>query len=179
MITTHKYLILFLLLMSAQMAFAQDFTDTDADTDDEGYEDPSQPEIDSLLSLITPQTPDSTKARYYKEIAEITGSTDTTIKYALLSLDFCNETDSILIAMNNRYIAWGYWMKDESRKGIPFLLKSIEICRQMDRQLLVSRHYELLSKMYSDLNKFDSVSFYMNKAIEYEIKGYLVTCRVL
>ena len=170
MITKYKYLILFLLLMSAQMAFAQDTTDADTDTDDEGYEDPSQPEIDSLLSLITPQTPDSLKVKYYSKIADITGSTDTTIKYAFLLLDCCSKNDSLMIAAGNRYIAWGYWMKDESRKGLLYLIKSTELYRIMNNLPHLALNYRLLSKIYAELNKFDSSSFYINSALKINIE---------
>ena len=156
--------------MSAQMAFAQDTTDADDDTDDEGYEDPSQPEIDSLLSLITPQTPDSTKARYYNTIAEITGNVDTTIKYAFLSLDFCSKKDIFLIATNNRYIAWGYYMQDETRMGIPYMRKSIELCQVLNDSVSLAKNYSLFSQIYSDLNINDSVSFYINKSLEINLK---------
>ena len=40
----------------------------------------------------------SVKAKNYCKIAEITGSVDTTLKYAFLALDFCNETDIELMA---------------------------------------------------------------------------------
>ena len=156
--------------MSAQMAFAQDTTDADDDTDDEGYEDPSQPEIDSLLSLITPQTPDSTKARYYRRIAYISSSVDTTMKYAFLSLDFCSQHDTVWIAENNRFVAWGYYMKDETQKGVPYMLKSSELFLQINDSCNLTHNYKNLSQFYAYLNKQDSASYYINRALEINVK---------
>lgn len=71
-------------------------------------QDHTQQQIDSLLNLLKPDSPDSLRAAYYNIIAEITGSVDTVMKYSLLTLDYCQETDTNLIAISDRYIAWAY-----------------------------------------------------------------------
>ena len=137
----------------------------EVDSDD----DPVQQQIDSLLNLIKPDSPDSIKAKYYNEISGTTGNIDTTIKYALLSLQFCKESDDQLIATNNKYIAWGLWMNDETEKGIPYLLKSSEIFKKINNIKSLEHNYRLLSTFYEDLNKTDSIRYYIYKALEIDM----------
>ncbi len=116
--------------------------------DDDDPIGPVQQQIDSLLNLIKPNSPDSIKAFYYNKISEITSSVDTTIKYALLSLDFCKEQDKFLIATNHRFIAWGYWMNDDTKTALPYLLKSTELFNQDSNIYQLEQNYRLLSSFY-------------------------------
>ena len=84
--------IIILLLVAPITAAAQEDEDSQ-----------SQKEIDSILSLIKPDTPDSEKARYYFTIAYTTGNADSTIKYASLSLDYCDKKDKELIKYRKKY----------------------------------------------------------------------------
>ena len=115
------------LLVAVLMAIPQFAYSQEEDDESEEYADPNQPIIDSLLNDTKPDSPDSVKAKNYTRIALITSSVDTTLKYAFLALDFCHETDIELIAFCNRYIAWGYYMKDQSRIALPYAIKSSNI----------------------------------------------------
>ena len=157
-------LLVAVLLALPQFAYSQEEEDNK-----EEYADPNQPEIDSLLNAIKPNSPDSVKAKNYTEIALITGSVDTTLKYAFLALDFCNETDKELIASCNRYIAWGYYMNDQTRIGLPYLQKSTNLLQSINADNIDS-NYSLLAYFYEDLNKIDSTKYYINLALELEIK---------
>ncbi len=137
--------------------------------DDDDPIGPIQQQIDSLLNLIKPNSPDSVKAFYYNKISEITSSVDTTIKYALLSLDFCKEQDKFLIATNHRFIAWGYWMNDDTKTALPYLLKSTELFNQDSNIYQLEQNYRLLSSFYEELNKPDSIKYYINKALEIDM----------
>ncbi|MBO4772562.1 MAG: hypothetical protein J5595_08485, partial [Bacteroidales bacterium] len=97
----HLFLIL-MLILSAFPAVAQD-------ADDEEEPDYIQMQVDSILSLIKPDTPDTTKARLYNYIGEISDNVDTVLKYSLLSLDLCKETDIELLAFNYNYVGWAYY----------------------------------------------------------------------
>ena len=152
--------IVVLQLFFAVPLFAQDNED----------EDLVQHHIDSLLNLITPETSGSQKAQYYNKISEITGSVDTVLKYSFLTLDFCRETDSALIAISNRYIAWAYYMEDESKKGMPYIMKSTRMYDEMKDSSNLECNYRLLAKIYEDLNKSDSIKYYINKALAINIK---------
>ena len=76
--------------------------------DDDGEDDATQHEIDSLLSTITPNTPDSTKARIYYRISAITSSVDTTLYYATRALRYCTEEDTTIMAKANSNLGWAY-----------------------------------------------------------------------
>ncbi|MBR6179304.1 MAG: hypothetical protein IKQ70_15675, partial [Bacteroidales bacterium] len=49
----------------------------DIEPDNEEEIDVCQMQVDSILSLISPSTPDSTKARLYSEVAYTSDNTDT------------------------------------------------------------------------------------------------------
>ena len=159
------------LLVAVLLALPQFAYSQEEDDESEEYADPNQTEIDSLLNLIKPDSPDSVKAKNYCEIAEITGSVDTTLKYAFLSLDFCNdETDIELIAFCNRYIAWSYYMKDQSRIALPYAIKSSNIFQIINNLRFISQNYVLLAKIHEDLNNTDSINHYINLALEIALK---------
>ena len=123
------------LLAAVLMAIPQFSYSQEEDDESEEYADPNQPIIDSLLNAINPDSPNSVKAKNYCEIAKIAGNVDTTLKYAFLSLDFCDETDIELIANCNYYIAWGYFLNDQSKIALPYAIKSIRLM-QNDNKLI-------------------------------------------
>ena len=135
------------------------------------FEDPNQAAIDSLLLATPPDAPNSVKANNYCEIAKITSSVDTTLKYAFLSLDFCDENDIKLIAICNRYIAWGYYMNNQTTIGLPYLQKSTKLLQSIDDMENIGKNYILFSTSYEDLNKPDSIHYYINLALELAIKN--------
>jgi len=157
------------LLAAVFMATPQFAYSQEEDDESEEYADPNQPIIDSLLNAINPDSPNSVKAKNYCEIAKIAGNVDTTLKYAFLSLDFCDETDIDLIANCNYYIAWGYFLDDQSKMALPYAIKSISLV-QNDNEL-ISKKYILIAKIYEDLTYLDSTKYYINLALENNIKN--------
>ena len=162
--------IFFIMLAAVLLASAQSAYSQEENADSEDTTDLVQHKIDSVLSLISPTTSDSIKALYYNNIAAITASIDTVVKYAFLSLDFCKKTDSLLIAINNRFIAWAYYMMDETKTGLPYAVKSTSLFESCKDSIRLINNYRLMAKIYEDLNKTDSIKYYLNKALEISIK---------
>ena len=154
------------LLVAVLLTLPQFTYSQEDDDESEEYADPNQTEIDSLLNLIKPDSPDSVKAKNYCKIANITGCIDTTLKYAFLALDFCDKTDKEIIAFCNRYIAWGYYMKDQSSIGLPYAIKSTKFFQSLSNLKYSIRNYVLLAKIHEDLNNTDSINHYINLALE-------------
>lgn len=159
----HTLLIL-ILILSTIPAVAQD-----ADEEDEEV-DYIQMQVDSILSLITPNTPDSTKARLYCEIACETDKPDTALKYSQLSLNLSKDSDIKLIAENNMYISWAYYMKDEDRKSLSFSFKAVELYESIGDKALVAQNYVSIAKRYHTLSIYDSIFYYFDKALEIYIE---------
>ncbi|MBR2200621.1 MAG: hypothetical protein IJ894_07740, partial [Bacteroidales bacterium] len=107
----HTLLIL-ILILSTLPAVAQD---TDEEDDEVDY---IQMKVDSILSLITPNTPDDKKRNYYCKIGITSKNNDTIIKYATLSMKYCNDTDFLQNALNNYSLALSYFYKGEYRKTL-------------------------------------------------------------
>ena len=105
------------MLMTPLAVFAQDDT-LDVDAEDEDHH--IQRVIDSLLADIKPGTPDSIRAKNYCHISLITNNLDTCLAYAFLSMKYCKDTDTLIIANDQKYIAWAYWMKDAIVKNPSF-----------------------------------------------------------
>lgn len=137
----------------------------DIEPDNEEEIDVCQMQVDSILSLISPTTPDSTKARLYSDVAYTSDNTDTVLKYSFLSLDLCQESDRELIADNYGYIGWAYYFQDKSRKALDYYFKAIDYCKNI-RPELVANKYLSIAKCYHELNLKDSVFFYLNKALD-------------
>ena len=138
------------------------------DADGNQFVDPNQPKIDSLLNAIKPDSPDSVKARNYYTISNITCNLDTSLKYASLSLDYCNETYSkyeLLLTYDYNNIAFAYYMKDESRKALQYRLKSADIYHKLSDKRREAGTFVHIGNCYLDLNIKDSVFYYYNKAI--------------
>lgn len=146
--------------MLPQAVFSQD-TDTDE------FVDPNQPQIDSLLNVTKPDSPDSVKARNYYSVAWITCDNDTCLKYALLSLEFCKPTDSVLIARNYNNLSYSYYMKDETRKALQYRLKAADIYNKVSYKQDEAISFMSIGKFYEDLNIRDSIFYYYNKALKY------------
>ena len=160
-----KRLILFIIAAALQMlpqvAFSQD-------TDTEVFVDPNQPEIDSLLAAVTPDSPDSVKAWNYSRVSNLTCDLDTSLKYAFLSLDFCSDENKnldALLAYNYNNIALAYYMKDESRKALRYRLLSADIYHRTSDKRREAGTFIHIGNCYLDLNIKDSVFYYYNKAI--------------
>lgn len=138
----------------------------DIEPDNEEEIDVCQMQVDSILSLISPSTPDSTKARLYSEVAYTSDNTDTVLKYSFLSLDLCQESDIKLIAYNYAYIGWAYYFQDKSRKAINYLFKSIDYFEKQNHLKEIAQKYLTIGKCYHELNIKDSTFFFFNKALD-------------
>lgn len=162
------------LLLLPQLGFSQE---ADADK----FIDPNQSVIDSLLSAIKPDSPDSVKAWNYSRVANTTCDFDTSLKYSFLSLDYCNEAYSDfeeLRAYNYNIIALAYYMKDESRKALQYRLMSAAFYNKISDKRREAGTFIHIGNCYLDLNIKDSVFYYYNKGIMYltELKdtSYLI-----
>ena len=156
-----------MILMPATASAQEEEEDEE---EDEDYH--IQMKIDSLLSAITPGTPDSTIANNYCRIAEITNNLDSCLTYSFMSLKYCKDTDTILIADNTRYIAWAYWMKDDVKSGLPYLYQSTILLERRKDTSALEHNYRFLSKYYDKLYKPDSSKYYINMAMNLNIKRH-------
>ena len=136
----------------------------DADEEDEEV-DYTQLEVDSILSLITPNTPDSTKARLYFEIGDISDNVDTVLRYSLLSLDLCKETDIELLAYNCYYIGWAYYYQGKSREALYYYFKSTPFFEKLNKMKKIGHNYIAIAKCYHELNIKDSIFYYFDKGL--------------
>ncbi|MBO4602887.1 MAG: histidine kinase [Salinivirgaceae bacterium] len=159
-----KRLILLIIAAALQMLPQAVFSQ---DTDTDEFVDPNQPQIDSLLNVTKPDSPDSVKARNYYSVAWITCDNDTCLKYALLSLEFCKPTDSVLIARNYNNLSYSYYMKDETRKALQYRLKAADIYNKVSYKQDEAISFMSIGKFYEDLNIRDSIFYYYNKALKY------------
>ena len=128
----------------------------------------SQHEIDSILSLIKPDSPDSVKAKYYSMIGALPGNPDTAIKYANLSLDYCRKTDTVFILRNNNFLYISHFQKGEIKESIPHILNVISIYQaQIPKESKnLSSCFYVLSTIYGLLNNTDSATYYIKQCME-------------
>ena len=92
--------------------------------------EPFQQLIDSYRNLITPDSPDSTKAKYYFLIAGHSAYPDTIIKYANLSLNLCEDNDYRLLSKNTSIIGRAYLLADENSTALPFYQKALDYAKK-------------------------------------------------
>ena len=135
-------------------------------TDNKDYADPTQPLVDSILALITPDMPDTAKARQYRNIGKISGTPDTVLKYSTLSLEYCNDSDWQLLSDNYDYISWSYYMKNEPRPSLDNIFKALSFSEKLNEKKLIANCYVSIAKCYSELNYRDSTFHYFNKAVD-------------
>ena len=124
--------------------------------DDEEFDDPAQQEIDSMLAMIRPDSHDSLKARIYKEIAYITSSVDTTIKYAEQSLKFCHDDDVEYMAHNYGFLGWAFHKRSEDRRALGYALKSVDLYLNLLDTAGIVKSNILVADIYEYLNVDDS-----------------------
>ncbi len=155
-----SFIFLIVLLLMPQIGLSQD---------DEGeiFIDPNQPEIDSLLIVAKNDTTNTEKARLYNRIAFITSDNDTCIKYANLSLEYCTAIDDSMrfMAVNYENIGVSYYMKDESRKALPYYFKAVDLYSKYSNTKDIAKIYTNIGNCYEDLNIKDSIFYYYNKAV--------------
>ena len=156
--TLWLHIVLFLLLPT--------FVFGTQNAEDESISVPTQSRVDSILSLITANTPDSVKLRYYDFIGENSNNPDTVLKYAQLALELCDESD--LYHTSNAYdcISWAYYMKDEARLSLQYALKALPIIEKTNHKEKISEECISIAKTYHELNMRDSIFIYFNRALD-------------
>ena len=155
-------IIIYILLLAAPITAAAQ--EGEGDT-----ADPTQTAIDSLLSLIKPNMPDSTKARLYKEMAELAVNTDSIKKYAQLSLQFCSD-DVKLVVRNNQLICFAYYNNGDYDSSMIYLKRNVELCSKADLTPQLLRSYRNIAAIYEARNVSDSTFAYLNKALDICVK---------
>jgi len=156
----------------------------------EKFVEPNQAEIDSLLSithpeeLLTTNNPDSLYREItwnYSRIAYLTCNNDTCLKYAFLSNEYCKESNPNYerrLAANYTYIAFAYYMKDESRKALEYRFKAAEQYNKLSKKREEALQFVHIANCYDDLNIRDSIFYYYNKAISYFTETHDTVCLI-
>lgn len=134
----------------------------------DSYE-PNKHQIDSILHLIKESTPDSLKAYYYNEAANITNNVSTRSKLAHKSLDYCSETDFDLILKNNYLIAYYHYSSGEIDAFLSYMNNSIAMAQLTDNLSSLHKFYRLFSSYYDNVNNSDSMFYYINRALDVSI----------
>ena len=129
-----------------------------------------QLKIDSILNCIDSKTPANLKSKYYNQIALIAINIDTVKKYSLLSLEFCDKKENVLIAENYKRIAWYYSRMNEPRKAWEYMKKSISLVQKTSDEKLLAEYYKALAQVFRDMNKSDSAYHYFNKSLQISAK---------
>ena len=126
----------------------------------------SQHKIDSLLSLIKPDSPDSVKAKYYNQIARIFYNPDDKEKYALLSLEFCRPTDYYLIGVNYNLLGIANHRKNNLKEELSCYKKGVPYLQKAGNPIYLGKLYKNIGLCYNGFNHIDSMLYYMNQALE-------------
>ena len=117
-----------LLLLTASPVLAQE-TEDDVEVDDN-----IQIKVDSILALVKPDSPDSSKMFWYYQIGVIADNSDTAIKYAQLSLELCKDGDTKFIGDNYYNIGVSYFMQDRSSEALKYFFKRSHIMRSCPKR---------------------------------------------
>ena len=113
--------------------------------------------VDSILSLITPETPDTTKGRLYHEIARTVNSSDIVLKYADLALKYTAPEDTSSRVGVYSCIIWASLMSGKPLNGIKAGRTAISLCSNNPKQqapkiVILS----MMANCYDDVNYLDS-----------------------
>ena len=145
-------------VLSLSPAFAQE--------GDAAIDDPAKVQIDSLLGLINPYTPDSVKARLYYEASLVTGNITERLMYGERSMSLCKDTDTTLIVRNAAVMAYCYFALDKRDVLMPFLNKHIQLAAKSHNLYELQKLYKLKAMYFEMLNTYDSVFICYNMALE-------------
>ena len=137
-----------------------------AQEDSEDEVDIVQIKIDSLLSLIKPDTPDSLKKHWYYCVGVVADNSDTAIKYANLSLELCRENDYLYIGDNHYNIGVSYFMQDKASEALKFFFKAEPYFEKLSNKKKIADNNIAIGKCYHDLNLNDSSLAYLGRALE-------------
>ena len=130
-----------------------------------------QQQIDSILALITPDTEDSVKARYYNQIAYLCSNLDERFEYARKSLDYCHHRKPELMLDNYALISNVYYVTHKIDVFMLYINKGISLAEVFGSSYYLQRFYKMLSIYYDQSNNSDSMFHYINKALELNISA--------
>ena len=152
------FIVILVFTLSALPALAQE--------DSEDEVDLVKIKTDSLKSLITPNTPDSSKKHWYYSIGVIADNSDTAIKYANLSLELCRENDYIYIGDNHYNIGVSYFMQDKASEALKHFFIAEPYFEKVSLKEKIAANEIAIGKCYHDLNLNDSSLEYLGRALE-------------
>lgn len=137
-----------------------------AQEDSEDEDDNIQIKVDSILALVKPDSPDSSKMYWYYQIGVIADNSDTAIKYAQLSLELCKDGDTKFIGDNYYNIGVSYFMQDKASEALNFFFKAEPYFEKLSNKEKIADNNIALGKCYHDLNLNDSSLAYLGRALE-------------
>lgn len=126
----------------------------------------SEDSVVTLLSLITPMTPDSLKKIYYYRVGCVSDNYDTATKYASLSLQYCLPTDLPIIADNYYNMGVSYYMQNQTKEALHYFQTSIRLFERLNMTQKMGILYIALGKSYHDLNFIDSALYYLGRGLD-------------
>ena len=145
--------------------------------------DRASQQIDSILARISSGSPDSIKAAAYYQAAKVaaySGTPDTTIKYANLSLEYCRPADWELTARNHNSIGYAYYFKGDVRESINHYLQSADIYLRKGDTTKAVVLYCNVSSFYGNLSMMDSCFYHLNRCLDISVRrcdtALMVSC---
>ena len=150
-----------LLLMTIGMplcAIAQDGADANMDF--------AKSHLDSLRSVVSPDAPDSVKARIYFETAIVTNNLDDRLALCQMSMDLCKDSDTALIVHNLPVMAYCYYVQDNRDMLMSVLDRGIALAIKSNNLYELQKMFKLKAMYFEKVNVFDSVYPYYNRALE-------------
>ena len=108
---------------------------------------------------------DSAKAYTYSDIAYESSSIDTTLKYGILSLQYCCERDTEIISRNYHNIGWAYHNLARDKEALPYMQTAVKYAKMMNDSAGLCSSYNLLAEVYNYLDLIDSTFYYLNMSL--------------
>ena len=148
------------LFMLSQIAYSQS-----EDLDTANLAETEQPNLNNKLVVIKKREPDIEKAKEYCRMAIASDNIDTIMKYAALSLEYCQPTDSELISCDYYELGYAYYIKDDARDALDYTLKAMHVYNDTSKNKYVAQACLGAGLCYEDLNVPDSIFLYFNRAL--------------
>ena len=149
-----------ILFMLSQIAYSQS-----EDLDTANLAETEQPNLNNKLVVIKKREPDIEKAKEYCRKAIASDNIDTIMKYAALSLEYCQPTDSELISCDYYELGYAYYIKDDARDALDYTLKAMHVYNDTSKNKYVAQACLGAGLCYEDLNVPDSIFLYFNRAL--------------
>ncbi len=148
------------LFMLSQIAYSQS-----EDLDTANLAETEHPNLNNKLVVIKKREPDIEKAKEYCRMAIASDNIDTIMKYAALSLEYCQPTDSELISCDYYELGYAYYIKDDARDALDYTLKAMHVYNDTSKNKYVAQACLGAGLCYEDLNVPDSIFLYFNRAL--------------